>query len=75
MTQWAHAKKQSPTATIAAYDASYLVLPILILPMAHGRPPGIDPLCLLGILVVVFGLYQIGKANASEVGITRTSVG
>lgn len=63
MTQWAHARHQPPTATIAAYDAAYVTLPVLLLPWAQGNLGGVDPLCLLGLAVLVSGLYLIGKAN------------
>ncbi len=63
MTQWAHRKHQPPTATIAAYDAGYVTLPVLLLPVAQGQAGRLDPLCLVGLLVVVAGLFCIGKAN------------
>lgn len=63
MTQWAHAKRQPPTPTIAAYDAGYVTLPVLLLPVAQGRSAQPDALCLAGLFVVVTGLYCIGKAN------------
>ncbi|NBB80066.1 MAG: hypothetical protein GVY36_11590 [Verrucomicrobia bacterium] len=63
MTQWAHAKKQPPTPTIAAYDAAYVALPILILPLAQGQGIGLDPVCLAGLGLIVGGLFWIGRAN------------
>ena len=63
MTQWAHAKHQPPTATIAAYDAAYVALPVLILPVAQGQGVGLDPICLTGLVAILSGLFWIGRAN------------
>ena len=63
MTQWAHSKHQPPTATIAAYDAGYVALPVLLLPVVQGRSGQLDPVCITGLLVLLFGLYCIGRAN------------
>ena len=63
MTQWAHAKHQPPTATIAAYDAAYVALPVLILPVAQGQGVGLDPICLTGLVAILGGLFWIGRAN------------
>lgn len=68
MTQWAHARDQPPTATIAAYDAAYVALPVLLLPWAQGSAAQWDPLCLLGLVILVCGLYAIGQANRSAQG-------
>lgn len=63
MTQWAHAKHQPPTATIAAYDAAYVALPVLLLPVAQGQGIGLDPICLTGLVVILPGLICVGRAN------------
>jgi hypothetical protein len=63
MTQWAHSKHQPPTATIAAYDAGYVALPVLLLPVAQGRSGQLDPICIAGLFVLLLGLYCIGRAN------------
>jgi len=63
MTQWAHVKEQAPTATIAAYDAAYVALPILLLPIAQGQGVGLNPLCFAGLGIIVAGLYCIGRVN------------
>lgn len=65
MTQWAHAKKQPPTATIAAYDAAYVALPILILPLAQGQGARFDPICMSGLAILAAGLVFLGRANQS----------
>jgi hypothetical protein len=65
MTQWAHAKRQPPTATIAAYDAAYVALPILMLPLAQGQGVRFDPICIGGLTILLAGLVLIGRANQS----------
>jgi energy-coupling factor transporter transmembrane protein EcfT len=66
MTQWAYAKQQPPTATIAAYDAAYVALPILILPVAQGHGASIDTVCLAGLGIIVAGLFLIGRINRNR---------
>ncbi|MFP4261457.1 MAG: hypothetical protein ACLFS1_10300, partial [Opitutales bacterium] len=66
MTQWAHAKKQAPTATIAAYDAAYVALPILVLPLAQGQGVRFDPICIGGLATVVAGLVFIAQVNRTS---------
>ena len=68
MTQWAHAKHQPPTATIAAYDAAYVALPVLLLPVAQGQGIGLDPICLTGLVVILAGLICVGRANQRDDG-------
>lgn len=63
MTQWAHVRHQPPTATIAAYDAAYVALPALLLPIAQGQGAGLDPICLAGLMIILIGLALIGHAN------------
>lgn len=63
LTQWAHRKGQSPTATIAAYDAAYVSFPILLLPLAQQQAGQLDPVCWLGLIFVAGGLVAIGQAN------------
>lgn len=63
MTQWAHARGQPPTTTIAAYDALYVTLPVLILQLANGEGRTVNALCLLGLALIVSGLLFIGKTK------------
>jgi drug/metabolite transporter (DMT)-like permease len=71
MTQWAYAKQQPPTATIAAYDAAYVALPILILPLAQGQGARLDLICLSGLLIIVAGLAFVGQANRDNLMLLR----
>ena len=66
MTQWAHARHQPPTATIAAYDAAYVALPVLLLPIAQGQGAGLDLICLAGLMIILIGLALVGHANAPK---------
>jgi len=66
MTQWAHAKRQAPTPTIAAYDAAYVALPILILPLAQGQGAHFDPICIGGLATIVAGLISVAQVNRAR---------
>lgn len=63
MTQWAYGKHHPPTPTIAAYDAGYIALPVLLLPVAQGKSGQWDPVCVAGLVVVVLGLFCMGRAS------------
>lgn len=49
MTQWADARGTPSSATIAGYDAAYMVTPVVLVSMGMQQGYILNPLCLLGL--------------------------
>lgn len=53
MTQWAHVRGAPPSATIAGYDAAYMVVPVIMVSLAMEQGNIINLYCLLGLACIL----------------------
>ena len=65
MTQWAHVRGASPTQTIAAYDAGYVVLPILLMPMLGGDAH-LNNWCIGGLLLMAVAITGLSLGRIRD---------
>lgn len=61
MTQWAHARGAPPSATIAGYDAAYMLTPILVVSLGMQQDHILNPLCLLGLICTLSALVFLHR--------------
>lgn len=57
MTQWAHFRNARASETIAGYDAAYVALPVLILPLTANDSTGVSTMCYAGLVCLGIGLF------------------
>jgi len=62
MTQWAHIRAAPPSATIAGYDAAYVLTPLLLLSLATGDASVLNALCLWGAACILVALVLLHRA-------------
>lgn len=63
LTQWAHARGAPPIRTIAGYDAAYVAMPVLLLPLVQPGAGGVDPWCLAGLALMLGGVVILGRES------------
>ncbi|TVP78208.1 MAG: hypothetical protein EA352_02380 [Gemmatimonadales bacterium] len=55
MVQWAHARNEAPSETVAGYDAAYVAVPVLLVPLALGQGGSVSWLCWTALLLLLGG--------------------
>lgn len=65
MTQWAHVRGAAPAQTIAAYDAAYISLPILLLPVFQEKT-SLDVWCVGGLVLMIVGLLVLNRGTKAD---------
>ncbi len=55
MVQWAHARNEAPSETVAGYDAAYVAIPVLLVPLALGEGGSVTWLCGAALLLLLVG--------------------
>ncbi len=61
MTQWAHARGAPPSATIAGYDAAYMLTPLLLISLALPGGHLLNWMCLLGLGCTLLSLVLLHR--------------
>lgn len=63
MTQWAHARGAPPSATIAGYDAAYMLTPLLAISLAFPSGSMFNLMCLLGLSCTLISLILLHRSH------------
>lgn len=63
MTQWAHARGAAPSATIASYDAAYMLTPLLVISLALPDGNMFNLMCMLGLSCTLISLVLLHRQN------------